>query len=348
MEPRNSVTVSGPATSANLGSGYDCIGMAVDIWNDLTITRAQQFLITVEGESAELVPRDESNLVCAGVKAAFRAAGTDEVPPLHYHLVQRIPFARGLGSSSAAIVAGLLAGLALTGCKLDIRGKEALLNLATEIEGHPDNVAPAIYGGIQLGLYSARQERWMTTRVSVPHDLIFVVFIPPAGRKTNTKELRKCVPTEVPMQDAIFNMGRLAWLVTCLLTGETSEMREGMEDRLHQPQRGDSVYHHLYPMITAAYDAGAKGVYLSGAGPSVMAICNGGMGDFFTQKDDAIRQDHAVAQAMMATASELAVEGEVYVTRPASNGGLVIKADPPYSSELLTYTGGLASAQGIA
>jgi len=134
-QARNSVTVSVPATSANMGSGYDCIGMAVDIWNDLTLTRADEFLITCEGDGVDHMPRDGTNLVVKGVESAFRAAGITEIPPLHYHLTQRIPFARGLGSSSAAIVAGLLAGLALCGHKLDIQGKEELLQLATEIEG---------------------------------------------------------------------------------------------------------------------------------------------------------------------------------------------------------------------
>jgi homoserine kinase len=321
--------------------------MAVDIWNDVTVTRADKFLITVEGDSAEAVPTDEGNLVCAGVKAAFKAAGIDEVPPLHYHLTQRIPFARGLGSSSAAIVAGLLAGLTLLGHKLDITGKEELLQLATEIEGHPDNVAPAIYGGIQLGLFSERENRWMTTRVPVPHGLIFVLFVPPVGRKSNTKELRKCVPTHIPMGDAVFNMGRLAWLVTCLLTNNTTDMREGFEDRLHQHQRGEAVYGHLYPMIDAAYEAGARGVYLSGAGPSVMAICTGGHGDFFVQKDESLRKDHAVADALMATADRIGIEGAVFIAHPTNCGGVVVATDPPYSTDLVKYASVLSGDQSL-
>jgi len=343
---RKSVTVSVPATSANMGSGYDCIGMAVDIWNDLTLTRADKFSITCEGDGAEHMPRDDSNLVVQGVKRAFQAAGIEEVPPLHYHLVQRIPFARGLGSSSAAIVSGVLAGLALVGHKLDCRGKEELLQIATDIEGHPDNVAPAIYGGIQLGIFSKVENRWMTQRVRVPHGLIFVLFIPPHGTKSNTHELRKCVPKEVSMEDAVFNMGRLAWLVASLLSdntepGHLNPIREGFEDRLHQDQRADAVYSHLNPMIEAAYGAGASGVYLSGAGPAVMAICPGGHGDFFTQRDSGTRKDAMVAKAMNDTALKLGVEGSVYITHPTSTGGCVVGADPPYSSDLVTYNGGM-------
>ena len=334
---RRSVTVSVPATSANMGSGYDCIGMAVDIWNELTLTRADAFLITVEGEGADDIPRDESNYVVQGCRAAFAAAGLGEPPPLHYHCLQRIPHARGLGSSSAAIVAGILAGLALNGTKLNTTGEEALLQLATEIEGHPDNVAPAIYGGIQLGIYSSQQKRWMTSRVNVPHGLIFIIFIPAFTGKTS--ELRKCVPKEVKLEDAVFNMGRLAWLINSLLTNNTDEMREGLEDRIHQPQRAEAVYNHLYPLMDAAYAAGATGAYLSGAGPTVMAIATGGKGDFFTQLDADERKDAAIAEAMTRVAAEHGVEGKVYVTHPTGTGGVVIRADPPYSSPAMTYNG---------
>jgi len=106
---RRMVQVRCPATTANLGAGYDCIGMAVDLWNELTVRRADQFDIQIEGEGADLLPRDRTNLVVTGVEAAFRAAGKP-LPDLSYHLINRIPFARGLGSSSAAIVAGIIAG----------------------------------------------------------------------------------------------------------------------------------------------------------------------------------------------------------------------------------------------
>jgi len=332
---RRSVTVQVPATSANLGSGYDCIGMALDMWNELTVERAESFSITVEGEGAEDIPLDDSNLVVVGVKAAFAAAGKP-VPPLRYHLVQRIPFGRGLGSSSAAIVAGILAGLVIAGHKLDVQGKEQLLQLATEIEGHPDNVAPAIYGGVQVGLYDALEKRWATERVNLPHGLVFVMFIPSFVGKTS--ELRKVVPQEVSLEDAVFNMGRLAWLVLALTSGKPQNLRVGLEDRLHQPQRGEKVYHHLYPLINACYEAGAAGAYLSGAGPVVMAITTGGSGDFFTQSFTQ-RTDQKVAAAMNATAEKLGIEGKVYITHPTNVGGVVVRADPPFSSDLVVYNG---------
>lgn len=224
------VVVQVPATSANMGSGYDCIGMALDMWNELRVERAEKFSLTVEGEGADSLPLDESNLVCVAVRAAFKAAGKP-VPPLKYHLVQRIPHGRGLGSSSAAIVAGLLAGLAIAGHQLDVQGQEHLLQLATEIEGHPDNVAPAMYGGIQLGLYNNDKRRWETERLPIPSGLIFVAFIPDFVGKTS--ELREVVPKTVPLEDAVFNMGRFAWFINALNTGKVSIIYRGEISFLH-------------------------------------------------------------------------------------------------------------------
>lgn len=140
-QPRQSVTVRVPASSANCGPGYDCIGLAVDLWTEVTVSRADNFEITAEGEGAAEMPKDESNLLVTGVKAAYETA-KKPMPPLKYHVVSRIPYARGLGSSSAAIVAGIIAGLVLAGHRLPVWGSESLLQIAATIEGHPDNVAP--------------------------------------------------------------------------------------------------------------------------------------------------------------------------------------------------------------
>ena len=145
------VVVRVPATSANLGPGFDCLGIALNLYNDLTVTvGVPAFEMTCEGEGAADLPRDASNLVVEGAKLAFRAAGFAEMPPLAFHLVNRIPVAAGLGSSSAAIVAGLLAGQVLTGTRLPVEREEAALQLASEVEGHVDNLAPCIYGGLQV------------------------------------------------------------------------------------------------------------------------------------------------------------------------------------------------------
>jgi len=153
-QPRQSVTVRVPASSANCGPGYDCIGLAVDLWTEVTVSRSDKLEITAEGDGAAEMPKDESNLLVTGVKAAYETA-KKPMPPLKYHVVSRIPYARGLGSSSAAIVAGIIAGLVLAGHRLPVWGSESLLQIAATIEGHPDNVAPVSLVGVSviMGVY---------------------------------------------------------------------------------------------------------------------------------------------------------------------------------------------------
>ena len=163
-QQRYSVTVRVPATTANLGPGFDTLGMALDMWSEFTVSIADEFSLTNEGDGKDDIPTDESNLICVGLRRAYELAGKP-VPPLRYRCVNNIPYARGLGSSSAAIVGGIIAGLVLSGHRLKCWGEEELLQIAAEIEGHPDNVAPAIYGGVQIGM---KVDRWYSERVNLP------------------------------------------------------------------------------------------------------------------------------------------------------------------------------------
>ncbi|TFJ83651.1 hypothetical protein NSK_004755 [Nannochloropsis salina CCMP1776] len=330
---RRKVTVRVPATSANLGPGYDTIGMALDMWSEITVERADRFEIVAEGEGADDVPKDESNLVVTGMKAAF-AAAKKPMPLLKYHCINRIPYARGLGSSSAAIVAGLIAGLVLAGHQLPCWGSEELLQLAACIEGHPDNVAPAIYGGIQLGIHTG--ERWTSERVNTPPGIQLVLFIPDFIGKTS--DARGVLDSNVERKDAVYNIGRVAWLVNALSTSNLDNLRFGVEDALHQPQRGKAVYKHLYPLIEAANAAGANGCFLSGAGPTVMAITSGASGDIFAQRLSE-RVDWTVAEAMVRTAEAVGVKGQVYITSPAEHGAQVVSAEPAFSSKVVRFKG---------
>mmetsp|Transcript_38673 Transcript_38673/g.78881 ORF Transcript_38673/g.78881 Transcript_38673/m.78881 type:complete len:430 (-) Transcript_38673:442-1731(-) len=331
LTPRNSVTVKVPATSANFGPGYDCIGMAVDLWSEVTVSRAKEFKITAEGEGADDMPKDETNLLCTGIKAAFEAANKP-VPILSYHVVSRIPYARGLGSSSAAIVAGIVAGLVLAGHRLPCWGSEALLQVAASIEGHPDNVAPAIYGGIQIGIHSG--VRWVSERAPFPPGLQLVMFIPDFVGKTSAA--RSVLSDTITRQEAAFNIGRTAMLIHSLCTSNLDNLRYGVEDKLHQPQRGDKLYPYLFPMIEAAENAGASCAYLSGAGPTVMALTSGASGDIFTQNERE-RVDHAVAKAMLAVAQSHGIKGNLLVTQGSHEGAKVVKVDPPFSTQDITY-----------
>ncbi|KAL7531402.1 hypothetical protein ACHAXR_004017 [Thalassiosira sp. AJA248-18] len=177
-ESRQSITVRVPVSLANCRPRYDCIGPAKDLWTEVTVSRADdKFEITAEGDGAAKMPKDASNLLVTGVKAAYDTA-EKPMPPLKYHVVSRILFARGLGSPRAAIVAGgIIAGLVLAGHRLPVWGSESLAKIAAtiEVEGHPDNVAPVIYRGFQIGIHNGT--RWVTERVPCPPGTQLVMFI---------------------------------------------------------------------------------------------------------------------------------------------------------------------------
>jgi homoserine kinase len=331
ITPRRLVTVRVPATSANVGPGYDCIGMAVDLWSEVTVERAEKFEIIARGEGAKQMPKDETNYLVVGVKAAFEAANKP-VPILKYTVDSKIPYARGLGSSSAAIVSGIIAGLVLAGHRLPCWGSEALLQIAAGIEGHPDNVAPAIYGGIQIGIHDGA--RWVTERTPIPAGLQLVMFIPDFEGKTSAA--RNVLKPTISREDAAFNIGRVAILVHSLCTNNIDNLKWGVQDKMHQPQRGESLYKYLYPMVEAAERAGAACAYLSGAGPTVMALTSGASGDIFTQRVDE-RTDSAVARAMISTAEQFGIHGKLLVTTPVNEGARVVNVDPPFSSRDITY-----------
>ena len=207
-------------------------------------------------------------------------------------------------------------------------------HFSNQAEGHPDNVAPAIYGGIQLGIHTG--SRWMTERVNLPPGLQCVSFIPETIGKTSTA--RGVLQDTVSRKDAVFNIGRVAWLINALSSNNIEQLRYGVEDALHQPQRAAAMYPHLQPIIAAAVGAGASAAYLSGAGPSVMALTSGASGDIFTQRTKE-RVDRTVAEAMLAAAQLHGVRGEVFITAPVEHGAYVVSAEPAFSQGLVRYRG---------
>lgn len=316
---RKRVTVKVPATTANLGSGFDACGLALDIWNVLTVERSNEFVFEIEGEGAQNLPRDETNLVVVGLEAAFKYNGATP-PALRYHCVNKVPFARGLGSSSSAIVSGILAGLAIGNFQLSMDKSEEMLQIAAQIEGHPDNVGPCIYGGFQIGIHSG--EQWSSSRVQVPDGLMCVVFVP--DHCSETKEARGVLPEKIEQKDAIFNCARVALLIQAFATGDLAGLRHATEDCLHQPYR-KGMHPHMAPLVEAAREAGAHGCCLSGAGPSVVAFTSGRMGDVLAQ-NSAERQERQVALAMLQTGDEMTppCPGRVFITKPVEVGAHIV------------------------
>lgn len=260
------VRVQVPATATNLGPGFDCLGMALQIYNVVEIARINSGLfIETQGEGAAEIARDENNLAYKAAMRLFKL--TESVPPgLRIKLINNIPVARGLGSSAAAIVGGLIAANILSGNKLS---SKELLTLAAAIEGHSDNVAPALLGGIVISV--AMDGEIKCVKITPPPGLKVILAVPDFLVLTRTA--RDILPPVISLQDTIFNLGRLALLIAAFYQGDLSLLSTAMEDRIHQSHRA-SLVPGMKKVLAAARLAGARGVCLSGAGPSLLAFAD--------------------------------------------------------------------------
>jgi homoserine kinase len=252
------VHVTAPASSANLGPGYDCLGVALRLRNDVVVERSSGPLeVVLLGDGADQLPSDATNLVVQSFRRSSGLTGDG----LRFTLTNRVPLRSGTGSSSAAIVAGLAAGLAFTDRAIDV---ETLLPLAIEIEGHPDNVAAAILGGFTIALGG---DPPLARRIAPPAGLGFVLVVP--TDTLCTQESRKALRPEIPRADAVYSLQRSALLVDLLATGALELLPRALSDRMHEPDRAV-----LTPMLgqLRALDGNLPcfGVTLSGAGPSVL------------------------------------------------------------------------------
>jgi homoserine kinase len=257
------VRVRVPASTSNLGPGFDCLGLALDLVLEVEAETAAETHISLAGMDADLLPRDESNLVLA---CARRALSARSAVGLRLAIRNSIPVGRGLGSSGAAIVAGLLAGKLLGGRSIE---RMDLLAEAAEIEGHPDNVAPAVLGG--LVVCACEPGRVQAIPVPWPADVEIVALVPEA--RVTTEAARAVLPDRVPLADAVFELQHAALLVAALAQGRTDVLRGAMQDRLHEDRRLA-----LVPGLAAAYAAlssepGCLGVAVSGSGPTLLALC---------------------------------------------------------------------------
>lgn len=260
------LTGRAPASSGNLGAGFDALSLALDLCNEFSAEPADRLIIENSGEGADTLSTGPDNLMYRAVQRACQAVGR-RAPPLRLHCRNSIPLSRGLGSSSTAIVAGLLIGNRLEG---DPLSQDDLLLLAAELEGHPDNVAACLLGGVQVSVLSEGRVLHCGVPFNLP--LQAVLFVPEF--KMDTEEARRLLPHQVPLGDAVFNLGRAAMLAAALAAGRPELLRTATEDRLHQPARS-ALFPAMGSLFEAALEAGALAACLSGAGSTILALATG-------------------------------------------------------------------------
>ncbi len=256
------VRVRVPATSANLGPGFDALGLALALHNEVIGEEADEVAVAVEGEGAARLDAGAKNVVARGVALGFEVAGRP-FRGARLRCVNRIPLSRGLGSSAAAWVGGLLAANALLGEPID---RDGLLAAATRAEGHPDNVAAALLGGLTVSC--ADGPRVTAMSLPLPAGIDWVVLVPET--QSSTHEARAVLPDVVPRADAVFNVQRVSLLLAALGAGRADLLDLAMQDRLHQPYRR-RLFPWMEEVAAAGRRAGALGCVLSGAGPCLLA-----------------------------------------------------------------------------
>ncbi|PYM08513.1 MAG: homoserine kinase [Candidatus Rokuibacteriota bacterium] len=256
------VRVRVPASSANLGPGFDSLGLALSLYNELTLAEADRVTVSIRGEGAAHLPADPANVVARAARMVFEAVGRP-FPGARIECVNGIPLSRGLGSSAAAWLGGLLGANALLGTPLD---RSAILSLAARAEGHPDNVAAALCGGLTVSCET--DDGVVAVPLPVPEAIRWVALIPELTGAT--AEARAVLPASVPRADAVFNVQRVALLLASLQAKRVDLLHVAMDDRLHQPYRM-RLFPWMAAVAEAAREAGALGCVLSGAGPSLLA-----------------------------------------------------------------------------
>ncbi|MGE5579778.1 MAG: homoserine kinase [Bacillota bacterium] len=303
-DSEKTVRVEVPATTANLGPGFDCMGAALSLFNTFEVRFAREPEVVIHGEYAEGLPSNTDNLVYHTTASVLERLGVRK--PLAIRSECNIPPARGLGSSASCVVGGILAANELLGRPLNIND---LLGLAAQMEGHPDNVVPAILGGLTFAAMDG--EAVLCKRLDLPPGIVFAVAIP--DFHLSTKAAREALPSKVPVKDATFNLARAAMMAVCFAQGDLPMLNILCQDRLHQPYRARLIP-GLMEMLNGARHHGALACYLSGAGPSVACLVKeeaaAAVGDFMVSvfESHGIRAQRRMLKPYAGGASVLVIQ----------------------------------------
>ncbi len=284
-----------PATMANLGPGFDSLGMAVSLWLEVSAQLVHEDIFEYSGQGQIL---GTDNLIHQGFRAAFEAAG-QVAPKVHFKANNPIPLARGLGSSSAALVAGAALAAEFIGIgfsRLDV------LKVCAKLEGHPDNVAPAVLGGFTASVM--KNDLPISVSMPVPSDWVILVAVPQTELKT--EHARAALPNSYSRSDMVFNLSRAALWVAGLATEQYSVLQEACRDAMHQPYRA-ALIPGMEKAISAALEAGAIAAFLSGAGPSISAIVKTGV-VFDMVKTQLLDFSHDILELQPASGFEIVTE----------------------------------------
>jgi len=291
------IIIKVPATSANLGPGFDALGLALDLWNETTLTPAKDFSVRVKGEGAERLPWGRKNLIVRAAQRLAERAGRP-LPPFHTDCVNQIPLSSGLGSSAGATLTGLLAANALIESPLS---KEDILAFAAEMEGHPDNVAPALMGGLVVS--TVEEGRVIAHPIPIGMDWFVTIALP--DFHLPTKEARAALPKKVSMNDAVHNISHAVLVTEAFRNGDLSLLGKAMTDTLHQPYRLPLIP-GAEAAMEAAKRAGAPAVALSGAGPGLIAF--------------SLKAEPAVGESMRRAFEEGRLKARIFHLRVSSRG----------------------------
>lgn len=265
------IKVKVPATSANLGPGFDTLGLALNLYNTFIFEEIPKGL---EISGCDQQFNNDQNLVYTSMLKTFEKIGY-KVDGLRINMDCNIPVSRGLGSSAACILGGVMGANQISGSPLS---KEEILHMATEIEGHPDNIAPALFGGLVVSLMEDKKVHY--NQMDVAKGIKFVALVP--DFTLSTKEARAVLPSTIPYKDAIYNVGRVSLLLSALSNGRFDLLKYGVKDSLHQPYRGKLIP-GFSDVAGNCEELGCFGVYLSGAGPTIMAMIDKDNSDFIKE-----------------------------------------------------------------